>query len=1099
MKDLNNSQLSELFFKASHTCLGLLDENFNYIRVNDTFAKASGHAMDFFPGKNHFDICPSNVQRSFENVRISKTPVRMQSQENAFFTSYDQEISCWDWSLEPILDDMGNISFFVFSVDKVTKGINARQTLQENKSSSETFPSAPLETLFFQDQGMILDEMVDTFYRTDIDGRVIIASKSVEKLLGYKPDEVIGLELATLYMDPNGRENFLHALEKNHGQLERYEAELRHRDGYGVWVSTSSGYARDVEGKVIGVEGTVRNITDEKQSREKLKRYRANLETVVAERTAQVDIQAQIIEQIHDAVVSADLEGFVTSWNPGAERIYGYTAKEAIGQHILFVHPENQHAHVQKDVLAPLLKTGISVVDVCMRRKNGEEFHGHLSLSLLKDHQGKPQGMIGFVMDINRQKIAEHRLQESESKYRELFETSHDAIMILDRNGFLDANQAALDIFACSSHEEFIGKHPGEISPPFQEDGTDSRIASAYRDKKKFFEWTHRKLNGEDFPAEVLLTPMKYAGREVLQVIIRDISERKQAEKKLEAGRQYFESLDEISKILSGRADLDKLLSETMKTLLNLFRVERAWLLYPCDPDASSWGVPVEVTHPDFPGAYISGKPIPMDKSAADVFRLALSRKEPITQDFSREKIPVAAKTYEIQSQIIMALHPRGEKPWLLGLHQCRQNRGWSEDEIRMFHDIGQRITDTLTNRLLLQRLGNELEWRKKTEQELIIAKEQAEEANLAKSEFLSSMSHELRTPMNAILGFGQLLTMESLLPEHKDLAEEILNAGNHLLALINEILDLEKIEAGRVQVSLEPVALSNILQECEALILPQARSRQIKIDMNYIFSGAYSVMADRVRLKQVLLNILTNAVKYNREFGSIKVICRPKGNRLQISISDSGIGIAKERQHGLFTAFERLGAETTDIEGTGIGLVITKSLLELMDGDISFQSEAGKGSTFHITLPMGNQGHILPHMDSTIFPYGRVESNDGESTILYIEDNSANMKLVMHLIARRPGTRLLTADEPHVGLNIMKHTSPDLILLDINMPDMDGYQVLEHLKRDQQYREIPVIAVSASAMSSDIERGISAGFDAYITKPINVQEFYATLDRILH
>lgn len=1082
----------------------------------------------------------------------------------------------------------------------------------------------------------ILDEMVDTFYRTDLDGRIVMISKSAQRLLGYTQNELLHIMVSSLYVDDARRQEFLQALSSHHGRIEEYELELRHKDGHAVWVSTNATYARNPQGAVIGIEGTVRDIsyrrrveqelresdmryqdmvasvpgavfrllvhadgavempfmsegferiiglpreavmrdmasafalvhpddlaavresilrtaqefktnsiefrsnttdgrtlwvrilssprrlqngtvmkhgimldiTDEKQNREELARYRRDLEAVVEERTVQVNIQSQIIRQIHDAVVSTDLNGYVTSWNPGAEKIYGYSAREAMGKHIFFVHPENIHGSLQTDVIAPLQDSGACSVEIPMCRKNGEEFFGHLSLSLLRDANGAPQGMIGFIIDINSQKLAEQRLQESEAKYRNLFETSHDAIMILDRHGFLDANQATLDMFACASRDEFIGKHPGAISPPFQPCGTPSDVAAdqciaiAYRDNKNFFEWTHRKATGEDFPAEVLLTPMEISGRQVLQAIVRDISKRKQAERHLEASRQYFESLDKVTRLLSGQFDLDTILSKTMQLLLEIFDVERAWLVSPCDPDAPSWRVHVEATHHDYPGAYVTQRDISMESSTAAIFRSALASENPLTQDFDTTATPESIRNFTIRSQMILALHPRGDKPWLLGLHQCRAARGWTEDELRMLKDIGQRIADTLTSRLLLNRLADELNRRRSTEQALIQSKEEAERANLAKSEFLSSMSHELRTPMNAILGFAQLLAMETLAPDHKEQVGEIISAGNHLLSLINEVLDLAKIETGKLEILREPVVLNDVLRECEALLLPQAQLRQISVDLDIGTGPTITLHADRMRLKQILLNLLSNAIKYNRDRGSIEVTCREDAKTVHIAVTDTGKGIAPERQSQVFAAFERLGAETSGIEGTGIGLVITKSLVELMHGEIGFRSSAGTGSTFWFTLPKGKSSRPAARQISNM-PASAPEKSAAAltQTILYIEDNPANLKLVTKLVERRAGTKILTASHPQRGLQLITEHHPDLVLLDINMPDLDGYQLLKLIKQDHILKSIPVVAVSAAAMAGDIDKGMDAGFDGYITKPIDVSAFYATLDRIL-
>jgi len=397
--------------------------------------------------------------------------------------------------------------------------------------------------------------------------------------------------------------------------------------------------------------------------------------------------------------------------------------------------------------------------------------------------------------------------------------------------------------------------------------------------------------------------------------------------------------------------------------------------------------------------------------------------------------------------------------------------------------------------------IHSDISERKLDEQALIAAREQADRANQAKSEFLSSMSHELRTPMNAILGFGQLMEYDSTLSEeHQDNVQEILKAGHHLLGLINEVLDLAKVESGHIDLSLEPVEVCPIVEECLSLVRTLADKRDIQLGHSGIKGAA--VRADRTRLKQVLLNLLSNAIKYNRDGGSVKMDLQREGaDRLRIRITDTGLGIPAERQAELFQPFSRLGAEATEIEGTGIGLTITRRIVEMMGGTVDVESEVGVGSTFWIELPLealadqegGNAPVATGKLHAPKLPHGTAQH-----TVLYIEDNPANIKLVAQILGRRSHIHLLTAHTPELGIELALARHPKLILLDINMPGMDGYQVLEIFKADATLQQIPIIAITANAMPRDIERGMAAGFVEYLTKPLDVMKFHAMIDRLL-
>jgi PAS domain S-box-containing protein len=380
---------------------------------------------------------------------------------------------------------------------------------------------------------------------------------------------------------------------------------------------------------------------------------------------------------------------------------------------------------------------------------------------------------------------------------------------------------------------------------------------------------------------------------------------------------------------------------------------------------------------------------------------------------------------------------------------------------------------------------------------ELERAKAAAEKANLAKSDFLSSMSHELRSPLNAILGFAQLINSESPPPTPSQTAsiDQILHAGWYLLELINEILDLAQIESGKLALSLEPTSLAEVIFECQAMIEPQGQKRDIRMTFPR-FDIPYFVDADRTRLKQVLINLLSNAIKYNQANGTVVVDCATSTpERVRVSVRDGGAGLPPDMLMQLFQPFNRLGRETSAEEGTGIGLVMSKRLVELMGGAIGAESTVGLGSVFWFELNSAAPQLEIDLAKPAAIAQAQVQQGARLRTLLYVEDNPANLKLVEQLIARRADMRLLSARDGNLGIQLARINQPEVILMDINLPGISGIEALKILREDPATAHIPVIALSANAMPRDIEKGLQAGFFRYLTKPIKINEFIDTLE----
>ncbi len=442
-----------------------------------------------------------------------------------------------------------------------------------------------------------------------------------------------------------------------------------------------------------------------------------------------------------------------------------------------------------------------------------------------------------------------------------------------------------------------------------------------------------------------------------------------------------------------------------------------------------------------------------------------------------------------------------------------RQQRGTLEQQVE--HRTAELLRANKTLRAEIAR-------RQKSEALQQHAKEEAEKANRAKSEFLSRMSHELRTPLNAILGFGQILQAQVPSDAHRDCTTHIVNAGRHLLGLINEVLDISRIEAGRVELTVEPVRMAETVGETLDLIRPLADEHGITVELAAKACVKEIALMDRQRFKQVLLNLLSNAVKFSPEGSRVTLDCRTvRGKRVRLCVRDNGPGIPPEKLERLFVPFDRLDAEHSGVPGTGLGLTLSKHLTEAMNGTLGVKSVVGKGSMFWVELPLeepgngrprprplplpaavmatGGSGYVYSHgnghryalgNDTSAPPFAPREAR----TLLYIEDNASNRSLVVHLLEDRPGTRLLTAGHGEEGIELARTHLPDLILLDLHLPDLDGWEVLARLRRDPATRRIPVLAVSADANRETIDRLLVAGARAYLTKPLNIDHFHHLL-----
>ncbi|MBC7860352.1 MAG: PAS domain S-box protein [Burkholderiaceae bacterium] len=753
------------------------------------------------------------------------------------------------------------------------------------------------------------------------------------------------------------------------------------------------------------------------------------------------DFDRLILDEAPGGVIVTNPKGQVVHWSRGAASIFGYASAEAVGVMLndliaLPGRPDDWNGVTKK-----LIADGHWDYECLRRKKDGSLIYIEASSKAIYNGQGQIEFILSCKRDVTQMKaLRDAKLVEA--KFRDLLESTPDGIIM--------ANSTGRIVLANTQAEKLFAYSPGELIGQSIEMLLPERFRSAHvGHRSNYFSQPRTRSMGAglelyglrkdtvEFPVEISLSPIQTEEGTLVMSAIRDISERKKADGKF---RGLLESAPDAIVIVNRQGEIVLINSQTEK----LFGYRREDLL----------GKKIEVLiphrfsdqHPNFRTNFFNE---PRTRSMGAGLELYGQRR-----DGTEFPVEISLSPLETEGEILVSSAIR---------------------------DITERksIERTLQEKTL-----------------------ELERANLAKDRFLASMSHELRTPLNAILGFAQLLSNESLpvtQAQRMEFTGCILRAGQHLLTLINEILDLAKVESGTVTLSIEPVALADVIQETRAMMEPLGNQRSIR--MIFPKKIELHVMADRTRLKQIVLNLFSNAIKYNREMGAMVVDCglMPNG-RVRISVQDTGVGLRPEQLDGLFQPFNRLGQEAGTQEGTGIGLVVTKRLVELMGGEIGVSSSMGIGSVFWIELPL---------CEALSSPFGPAEppapeaaaepvDDDGRPTLLYVEDNPANLRLVEEILRFRSDLRLLTAVDGPQGVEMARTHLPYLILMDMNLPGISGAEAQKILRDDPKTAAIPVIALTANAMPHDVKAGIEAGFFRYITKPINIEEFTEAIDSAL-
>ncbi len=823
------------------------------------------------------------------------------------------------------------------------------------------------------------------------------------------------------------------------------EVELRALDGRVVPTLHNVLLLRCPDGTPRAYAKVITDLTERRRQEETLRRER--------------NFTAAVLDNAGALVVVLDREGRIRRFNRACEELSRYGFAEVEGRRVWdFLLPPEEREAVGSQAFEALVRDPQARLGSYTNQwlaKDGErrliEWHN----TVLRDERGALEYVVAIGIDVTEKRQVEEALKRSEETYARAEAIAHIGSWDWDiATGGLRWTDEIYRIFGRTprsfgaTYEAFLAAvHPDDRQRVI--DAVNASVA----DPAVPYDVEHRVVRPDGRIRSVRERGRVYRdeqGRPLRMIgTVHDITEQKRVEAELERHRAHLEEL---------------VRERTAELAARERQLRRAQEI----AHLGHWSVNVQTGELDW---------------SDEIYRIF--GREP------RAYTPTRDRFYE-------AVHPEDLENLLQAQAQAfAQGVVFRVDHrivlpdggIRWVHEEAVAERDAEGRPLRLTGTVQDITARKAAEEELLRAKQEAEQANRAKSEFLARMSHELRTPMNAILGFTQVLEMQPLSSDQREFVAEIHRAGDHLLALIDELLDLSRIEAVRLAVNIATVQLGPLMDQAMQLVRPLISGRGLSLTIGCLEDLA--VLADAMRLRQVLVNLLSNAAKYNREGGHITLECRTTdGERLRLAITDTGPGIPPEKQAGLFLPFERLGAESSEVDGTGIGLALCKQLMELMGGSIGVEAAPGQGATFWIELPLARAAA------SARPPAQAAEASTVTQRchVLCMEDNAANLRLVETILQGWPNMSLLSATNGEYGLELARRYRPDIILMDIHLPGRDGYTVLEALQADAGTRDIPVIALSADAMPLDVERGLKAGFKAYLTKPVNIEDLLAAL-----
>jgi PAS domain S-box-containing protein len=744
---------------------------------------------------------------------------------------------------------------------------------------------------------------------------------------------------------------------------------------------------------------------------------------------------AAIVRSSADAVIGKGVDGVITSWNAGATLLYDREAQEMVGCSFeSMVPPEalTEERVRHKRVVAGRADSGYHCVRL---RGDGERIEVVMSLSPIFDDEG---AVIG-VASLSRRVSADEREQ---ARFASLLEAAPDAIVCVDQAGRIVTTNAQVTALFGYDREELLGEDIERLLP-VESRGRHVGLRSAFlldpetRTMGTGLLLHGRRRDGSVFPIEVSLSPDRSQAETIVIAAIRDMTEQRRLEREARENETRLRQMAE--------------------------NVDVVFILRQIDPPAI---------------LYVSSAAVSVlghDPSEWDDGNRVLTV-HPLDRDWvERDLIPavIAGLATEGEFRVLM---PDGGDRWVRIVSRPVENPSGP----------AQRSVATVEN----------IDARVKAAEALRLAEAAAVEANQAKNQFLSRMSHELRTPMNAVLGFAQLLEMRLTDSDDTEAINQILKGGRHLLELINDVLDIARIEAGETSISIEAISIAEVIGEALELMAPVAKAAGVMVRAP-VLSAELMVLADRQRLRQILLNLLSNAIKYNQRGGRVWIVQQTDHEQVTVTVHDDGPGIPVDLQSRLFTAFDRLGAEASGVEGTGIGLALTRSLAELMHGTLAVDSEPGRGSAFTLALPRAETSPTANARPVAAEGTGAARGLGPESrTLLYIEDNGPNVRVLEHILNLRPEWCLMHAGSGGLGVELARGRQPDLVLLDLHLPDRPGTEVLRQLKDDLATSEIPVVVLTADASSGLSGKLTAAGASGFLTKPLSVAEILLLLDQ---